>query len=330
MEVEIQNENFRPGTHTEIKDVIFKFTLPGWEHAALGDSIAWLPAIIHVAKNYNYVRGHLIVPEWFMVIAMNVLKEYPHWKVYSKIPDSLMDGVHVFEMKKELPNATVMPLVDLGFIRFGGFYPVPKGAEVYPLLDLERTKLHKSVPELYAVLTPGSSAVTRKMPATTYNGISEYLLSKGITPVHLGTESMNGGKRAIDIDSDYDRTLGIDLVGKTSIIEAAKIMEDAAMVIGIDNGLLHLAAMTDTTILYGFTMVGPNHRRITRKYGQTFELYGDKEKLPCLFCQENVRFFFGHNFEECIYKLNVPDCVKMLNLESWTKTIDLAMGEGNG
>lgn len=328
MRVEILNPHFRPRTQTEMRDVIFKFTMPGWKHAALGDQIAWLPAIVYVAEQYNFVKGHLVCAPWFVDVAKEVLSSYPHWRVYSDVPDHLGDGVPIFEMKGEIPNAAVMPLVDLGFIRFGGIYPVPEGAGVYPKLELGNIRLHEDVEneKRYAVLTTGSTAPTRRMEAHTYNGIAKHLLERGVTPVHVGTTSMNDGKRKIHIDSGYDLTLGINLINRTeSLVHTAKLLEQAEMVIGIDNGLLHLAALTDVTILYGFTMVGPNHRRIQRPYGHTYELYGDKEKLPCLFCQENVRFFFGHNFEECLYKLNVPDCVKMLNLPSWTATIDLVL-----
>jgi ADP-heptose:LPS heptosyltransferase len=144
-------------------------------------------------------------------------------------------------------------------------------------------------------------------------------------PVFLGKSEMT--RR--DLKSDYDYSRGYNLIDKTSLMEAAKIMKEAQVVLGIDNGLLHLASMTDATILYGFTMVGPEHRRISRPFGDTYELYGNKETLPCLFCQEKVRFFLGHNFKDCIYKEHTPACVRALNIESWVSTIEMALKDKN-
>lgn len=206
----------------------------------------------------------------------------------------------------------------------------PEGYGQYPVLDLDDLELpsHLARPlgvDGYAVLTPGATAANRKMPASVYNGICDHLLSKGITPVHLGTSSMEYRELQPKMDEAYDFSKGVNLIDKTSLLEAALIMSDARMVIGIDNGLLHLAALTDVTILYGYTMAGPRTRQVRRPHGHTIELYADKEKLPCLFCQENVRFFMDHHFTNCIYKEHVPACVKALNVESWNANIDAAL-----
>jgi hypothetical protein len=57
------------------------------------------------------------------------------------------------------------------------------------------------------------------------------------------------------------------------------------------------------------------------------ELYPDKKELPCFSCQEHVRFFYQHNFTTCIYKEEVPMCVKILTKESWTAGIDMILDE---
>jgi len=91
----------------------------------MGDGIAFLTAIKWIAENYNYVFGHLIVAPYFMEIASNVMRSYPHWRVHTHIPDRLSNG---FPLREQLlvPNATAMHLVDLGFLIFAGINPVPK------------------------------------------------------------------------------------------------------------------------------------------------------------------------------------------------------------
>jgi ADP-heptose:LPS heptosyltransferase len=320
--VEIQNQNFRDKTQTQMRDVIFKLMMPNAPTAAMGDMISWLPAIKYVAENYNYVLGHLVVPGYFVEIAEHVIGKYKNWKVHADtIPDYLKDGYPLKEPLFFPINATGMHLTDLGFIYFLHTTAIPDEAKAYPTLDLQSVAL---LPELtgqkYAVMTPCMEAVTRTMLARDFNLIQDHLISKGITPVYLGKTAMVG--RAINIPEGYDMSKGINLLNKTTLLQAAKILENAQMVIGIDNGLLHLASMTEATVLYGFTIAGPKHRRILRTKGQTYELFGDKEKIKCLFCQETTRYFFDHHFTNCLYKEREPACIRALNAESWNATID--------
>jgi ADP-heptose:LPS heptosyltransferase len=336
-QVVITNPNFRPGTHTNLRDYLFKFTLPNEKTAALGDMICWLSSIKFVAEQYNYVAGHLIVPSWFMEVAANVMREYPHWRIHSDVPERFNSGTPMQEQLQNPANATMMHLLDIGAIYFAGVDRLPGEYRQYVELDLTEVALKKelvhrrltpSEPIKYAVLTPIAESSNRKMTADAFNAICDHLSKLGITPVFLGKTEM--ASRELSIDPKYDLTKGVNLIDKTTLLEAARVMEDALFVLGIDNGLLHLAGTTDVPIIYGYTLAGPDQRRILRKYGHTMEVYADKGKLPCLFCQEHVRFFFGHNFKECVYKENVPSCVKALNAETWIACIDDMLGEKLG
>lgn len=332
--IEISNPNFRPKTFTEVKEWVFTLMMGKEKTAALGDMICWMSAIKYVAEQFNFVQGHLIVPSFFMEIAQNLMREYPHWRIHTKIPDRLANGFPIKAPMMHPVNATAVHLVDLGYLYFAGMMP-PEGFGQYPVLDLSDLEMPPHLSELlvigaYAVMTPGATTKNRAMPPSVYNGICDHLLTKGITPVHIGTSQMEYREIQPQMNAQYDFSKGINLIDKTSLLEAALIMSDARMVIGIDNGLLHLAAMTDTTILFGYTVAGPRTRQIRRPHGHTIELYADKEKLPCLFCQENVRFFMDHHFTNCIYKENEPACIKALNVESWNASIDMALGENNG
>lgn len=330
--ITITNPNFRPGTKTDIREVVFSMMMPGKFNAALGDMICWMAAIKYVAEQYNYVAGHLIVPAWFIEIAANVMRPYPHWRVHPAIPDRLANGFPLKQPMEHPINATGMNLVDLGFLYFTGIVPPPEGSRDYPQLDLSEVELPKAVRDLnYAVMTPGVSdfARSRMMTPEAFNGIADHLNKIGITPVFLGKSDM-GKDRTIGINTGYDLTKGLNLMDSTTLLQAAKVIESSRFILGIDNGLLHLAGMTGATIMYGYTVAGPDQRRITRPHGHLVEFYPDKEKLACVFCQERVRFFIDHAFTNCIYKENVPVCVQMLNAETWIHGIDTVLGEQNG
>ena len=332
--VEVRNPNFRAGTTTAIKEVVFNFMHEKAKTAALGDMICWLPAIKYIAETYNYVAGHLIVPGYFMEVAQAIMREYPHWRIHTKTPERL-DGCQQRRPTHDTVNATHGHLVDLGFIYFAMTMYPPPDARFYPELDLEDVEMPKFFGKRfaegpYAVMTPGATAGNRAMPPETYNAICDHLIAKGLTPVHLGTTQLEHRPEPPKFNEAYDFSKGENLIDRTTLLQAAKIISQADMVLGIDNGLLHLAGTTDAQIIFGFTMAGPNQRRILRRYGETMELYPDKKELSCFSCQEHVRFFNAHNFTNCIYKENVPLCTKILTKESWCAGIDMILNERRG
>lgn len=314
---------FRPGTETHERDQLFQLVNGG-----MGDYINWLAAIKWVAENYDYVRGHVVCPFWFVPVVENVLKDFPKWKAYpDDIPEKFANGYPIKSAPIHPINATMVHLLDLGFLYFAGVNPVPPEARVYPSLDLNLTDLPKSVRDLnYMVMTPGATAPSRTMPAKTFNQIKEYIISIGFTPVFLGNNKEDPRRLKVSFEEDYDFTGGINLLNKTTLLEAAKIMQYSHAVIGIDNGLLHLAAMTSAPIVFGYTIAGPLQRRPARKFQSPIvELYCEPEELPCTFCQERVRFFYDHDFQSCIY--GDYECLKKLNAESFNSAIDMILKE---
>lgn len=322
-QVSVTAPGYRPLTRTDMIDVVFSMMAPEAKTAALGDMICWLPAIKWVAETYNFVRGTVVVPPWFEDITKNVFREFPHWRINTtqRLPVHL-DGVQLRTPHRVPVNATGFHLIDLGFMFFTQL-PCPEDKRKYLVLDLEDV-LRPEIDGPYAVMTPGTSSANRMWSVDAYNKTCDHLLSKGITPVHLGTTDMKHRPVAPTFNKGYDLSKGVNLIDCTTLLQAAKIMEGAVMVLGIDNGLLHLAAMTDVTILYGYTIAGPNQRRVYRDFGKTFELYDDSPGA-CRFCQEWARFHKNHHFTDCIYQENEPQCARALNAESWIATINKAL-----
>lgn len=321
--ITIKSPFFRPGTETLERDQLFKLNNGG-----MGDFICWMAAMKWLAESYDYLRGHIICPYWFVPIAENVMEGFEKWKVCPEIPEKFKDGYGLKQAHIHPVNATMMHLLDLGFLYYAGVSPVPPDAALYPQLrNLDKVKECKPFlanrPERYAVMTPGSTAPSRTMRAKAFNETVEHLHSKGITPLFLGTSAMDKGRRVISYEEGYDLTQGLNLIDKTSTLQAAKIMSEAEMVIGVDNGLLHLAAMTEAPIVFAYTIVGPAHRRPLRKKGIIVEIFNKPEELPCTFCQEKVRFFWDHDFENCIYK--DYKCLDLLSGDNFIAAINMVL-----
>lgn len=315
--IELSQRYFRPSTFAERMEIDFLFANGG-----LGDFICWLPAILWIAKECPQVRGTLVVPDFFREIADNVLGSLPHWRVKKK---SDYRGSETFKASvSPTVNAAGAHLVDIGFQYFCNLSTAPDGYSVYPNLDLTRiTPL--ALPEPYAVVTPAATSSLRAMPAKAFNGICEHLRSRGVTPVFLGKAEVTAGYNS-SVQPDYRFQGGVDLRDKTSILEAAKIIEGAKLVVGLDNGLLHLAGCTSTPIIFGYNVASPEHRRPRRMAGEIYELFPNETDLPCVFCQSRMRFLPGHDFSRCLYR----DLACLKELEDpgpWCELIDSAIGQ---
>lgn len=187
-------------------------------------------------------------------------------------------------------------------------------------VDVQITKFN--LPEKYVVIATGFTAEVREFLPKYINDISKYVLSKGYTPVFLGKkETFNGYKHTIkgQFKEEIDFSLGINLVDATNLVECQKIIAGSKCILGLDNGLLHIAGTTSVSIIGGFTTVKPEHRMPVRNSVLGWNYYPvivSKEKLPCVFCQSNWSFGYETDFTKCHYVEKKLDkeiqCVKLL------------------
>lgn len=323
-----------PAQHVPLNPTIFRKPSKGpvtecnfvITNAGIGDYIGYLTAIEWVAKTHPQVAGRVYCGDFFVPIVENVLKKYPHWKVRLKkelTADKVKKG-HTYAPHGEFPNRLGMHSVDLGFIYYANM-TAPEDA-YYPQLDLSPFQYFVAqipVPQEYVVMTPYSTTVPRTMAPRAFNGIKEWLIAKGITPVFLGKKEITE-HRHVELDKNYDFEGGIDLTGKTTLLQAAGVMQYAKAVVGLDNGLLHLAAMTEVPIVFGYTVSSPQHAKPRRESGNIFNIHPNKADLPCTFCMSEMRFHFNHNYAACPYGDTV--CIEVLSYpEDWIGQIELAM-----
>lgn len=129
--------------------------------------------------------------------------------------------------------------------------------------------------EPVAVLSPSTSP-RREIKRWTDNGFAEVAdrlkAELGLTPVVVGMDGSGGICRL----SEHAR----DLTGKTSLGVLAAVLSRAKVLVGIDSGVMHLAAAVGTPAV---ALFGPTDPRITGPQGDGHRvLYTDMPCRPCL------------------------------------------------
>ncbi len=267
-----------------------------------GDAVAALVAIDYVEKRYPWIRPLVWTPNYFTDFAKHLLPKRCLVRSYSDMPKYY---------DKDLPTKTTkwdgitspmkIPLTDYAFLKLCDENPSIEHKNYLKIA-------HNYMPTAkYVVVTTGYTAKAREFKATYINEITKFIKSKRYSVVFLGaTKAETGAKHTIEgnFDTNIDFSIGENLVNKTTLIEAAKTMAFAAAVVGVDNGLLHVAGCTQVPIIGGFPSVSPEIRMPVRNniLGYNFYPVVPDEGKGCNFCQETTNFLYGHDYRECIYK----------------------------
>lgn len=308
----------------------------------IGDYICWMSAVKWVLDTQHQVTVNLYVQNFFMEIADRLFVGKYGARIRVR---NIMELLHV-DLKKmgyvvqpqnqNFPNAMGMHLTDLGFAIFTNHMPQGEYRN-HVRLDVEDIHVPFELPEKYAVMTTGHTTQAREWKAKGVNGVSKYFNKMGITPVFLGRSEIfkvqNQGpldvKYQANFSPEIDYSAGIDLRDKTTLLQAAKIMSKATVVVGLDNGLIHLAGTQNVPIVMGLNIAKPAEREIRRPEGSKMVQYltPDEKILTCTFCQSNQRFNNGQDFKFCIYKDYA--CLDVLaEPEPWINAIELVTGTG--
>lgn len=321
---------------TELPIIIQNFWLRG---GGMGDKICMMPALTWLAKNCPWIWGRIWMSEAMFEFTDNILKqaENPNWKVmplekYDELvePDTRVRGrgfEHNGHQNSQYANGTGGHLVDLGFIDFTNTFPPPENSTWYPQINWEgRSDVLPTLYKKYVVLTTGAVSPARDVPGSYWNPIIENIKSRGLTPVFLGTSGIKdlNGILNVRYSDGCNYAEGIDLRDKTTVMEAAWIMKNAAAVIGLDNGLIQLASCTDADIICAYNIVEPRERRPRRRSGKWHEIYLSQAELACSGCQTHMKMIAPpHDFKRCLYgHLRCVDLIFANNGERFTKRLD--------
>ena len=299
--------------------------------AALGDTIASLPALKYAVENvftdnkyqimvHNYLRPLFqFVPE-DNIIYFGVGKELtePHTVVH------YYDVINTEQGPSALLNPLKLSLINYSSIKLLGMI-LPEEHKNYPKLDLSDTDISEfNLPEKYVCILSTALHKNRSLPRADVYRIANYLIKKGITPVFMGKST-----RIIDTFGATPR-YGIsppakegmlDLSDKTTLLQAAKIMDSAIAVVGADTGLIHLAACTDVPIICGYTTVDPDLRMPYRHNELGWNLTPiTPPKSDCRYCSSSL-FLNNVNFNECLQK--EYQCIDSLSAEAFINELKI-------
>lgn len=133
---------------------------------------------------------------------------------------------------------------------------------------------------------------------------------------------------------DINGVLGLDLIDKTTVLQAANIMSGALAVVGVDNGLLHLAGCSKVPIVAGFTTVSPDIRLPYRDgvLGKDCYVVTPPATLACRFCQQGTNFLYGHDYRNCLYKNDSALdrlCTKSITADRFIHHLEIILGDKN-
>ena len=292
---------------------------------SVGDTIASLPVLKYAINNifidnkYKVMTHEHLRPLFQFIPEDNIIYfgkgvelTEPHVVLYYyNVEDPEYQGVSGF-------NNLKTSLVDYVSIKFLSKL-LPEEHKNYPKLDLSDTDISEfNLPEKYVCILSTALHKNRSLPRADVYRIANYLIKKGITPVFMGKST-----RIIDTFGATPR-YGIsppakegmlDLSDKTTLLQAAKIMDSAIAVVGADTGLIHLAACTDVPIICGYTTVDPDLRMPYRHgiKGWNFHVI-TPPKTDCRYCASSM-YLSNISFNDCYQK--EFQCIDSLSAESY-------------
>jgi hypothetical protein len=142
------------------------------------------------------------------------------------------------------------------------------------------------VHEKYAVIHPVNSWPNRTWSQDNWLKLVDELIKWGYSVVAVGKDSSETGFFNVDKPVHEMNDKVINLMNQTSISETWHLINDAAVVITMDSGILHLAGTTETPIVELGSPINPEFRRPRRKTSKHIYVRGG-----CgLHCSSNMKY----------------------------------------
>lgn len=175
----------------------------------------------------------------------------------------------------------------------------------------------------YVVIGVGYVHKSRRLPVKAYKEIVKYCTGAGLNIVLLGSSRSPSSKQPVNFE-EHPKDGCIDLINMTTVSESVAIMSKAQCVIGVDSGLIYLAALTSTPIVCGYTFVDPYYRAPYRRNQKGWEFYPVEPRGECKYCSNDLAMF-GVEFDNCCPKGNGFECAATLSGEDFIEAIKKAI-----
>lgn len=163
----------------------------------------------------------------------------------------------------------------------------------------------------YIVIHPVNSWPNRTWSKENWIELSENLIKLGYNVVAVGKDSSETGffnvnKPVHEMDGDV-----INLLNKTSISQTWHIINNAAAVITMDSGILHLAGTTNTPIIHLGSSIKPEFR-IPYRYGERSRSHYYNGKLVYRYVRGGCGLECCSNMKYALEYWNTIDSVQPL------------------
>ena len=297
----------------------------------VGDHIASLVAVDYAIKRYPFITFLTWVPNYLLDLARHLIPN-ANIRNFTDLQTQYDHNLPTKTTKWDgITSSMKIHLLDYAFLKLLDENPSIEHKNYLKIRPDEIPVTH-SLPDKYVVVTAGYTAKAREFPAHHVNKVVRFVKSKGYEAVFLGqTKTDTGIKHKIEgnFDQHLNLKLGINLINETTLLEAAKIMHHAKAVVGVDNGLLHVAGCTNTAIVGGFTSVSPEIRMPVRNniLGYNFYPIVPEPSIGCCQCQEKTNFLYGHDYRSCIY--DDRKCVEAMSSDKFIAKLDQLLYEPN-
>lgn len=296
----------------------------------VGDHIASLVAVDYIQKNYPWITPLIWMPDFLVDFAKNVLKEDTYIKGFSEMRSAYQPSRTTKTTKWDgIISPMKIHLLDYAFLKLCDENPSIEHKN-YLQIKLDKIQMPDlNLPNDYVVLTTGYTADVREFRPEIVNQIVDLLSKKGVHTVFLGqTQTKTGVLHTIEgtFKKEIDYSKGVNLIDKTTLLEAAAIMHGAKAVVGVDNGLMHVAGCTQVPIIGGYTTVSPDIRVPVRHNQLGWNCYSivPETSLDCRFCQQKTNFLYGHDYRNCMYKadkIKANICTKQLTADKFIEQL---------
>ncbi len=303
------------------------------ERGGLGDAIARLPAYRFMHDTFDHVSTTIYIQDGFYDLVRYLLPPTPR-RSYRKLSEASWDlQKPIIEFDMERLTTLHKHLTEHAFDILMEMSPPSREAMAYPKAEFYVgaglnyvLKDAGLATQPYIVFTTDFTAASRQWLPMHINTLAEKVRKAGLTPVLLGSiEPIPTGVAGDPIrprpNAGIKTELFVDLRGKTSLTEALGVIQRAKAVVGLDNGLIHLAHCTDTPVVMGFTTLKPEHRVPVRDSGCLPGCHDSgraagltavlEAQVPCAGCQSRG-FAINTDWRECVMPDRKLSCLLTL------------------
>lgn len=173
----------------------------------------------------------------------------------------------------------------------------------YPYFPLSKNKPLFPSKEKYICLFPGATIEERIWPEQRWSDVAAWIAENGYTCILLGAQ-----KETLQCRNILEMSPGkniLNLCGRLNVADTAALLKNAALLVSMDSGILHLGVLagTPTVSLFGSGIAdkwapkGPNHICIDKK-------------LPCSPCTKFGTTPPCKNFKACLLQITPEDVIK--------------------